>query len=151
MVHTTGAWGVLGLPLSPRKGQMLRVRLPSGSTLREVYRSESVYIVPRTRGPQTGTALIGATVEDAGFDLSTVPADLQALRRLGATLVGELGDERAAPTVESARRFVATGHFRNGILLAPATAAVMADLVEGRSPSLELTPFAPQRFLEAVS
>ena len=173
VLHTTGAWGAPGLPLSPRKGQMLRVRLPTGSRVTEVSRSETVYVVPRRFGPQAGTALIGATVEDAGFDLSTVPADLDALRQLGATLVPELADATTAPLVEgwaglrpatpdglpilgawappaeflnSGRHFVATGHFRNGILLAPVTAVVMADLIEGRPPIIDLTAFAAARF-----
>ena len=173
VVHTTGAWGAAGLPLSPRKGQMLRVELPAGSALKEVYRSEGVYVVPRTHGPQAGTALIGATVEDAGFDLTTSPSDLEALRQLAAALVPDLADARAAPRVEAwaglrpatpdglpvlgiwephtrfsaqARHFVAAGHFRNGILLAPATAVVMADLIDGRPSGVDLSPFAASRF-----
>jgi glycine oxidase len=44
------------------------------------------------------------------------------------------------------RRFIATGHFRNGILLAPGTAAVMADTLEARPPAIDLQPFALSRF-----
>ena len=98
VVHTTGAWGAAGLPLAPRKGQMLRVKLPPGSALKEVYRSEKVYVVPRTQGPQAGTALIGATVEDVGFDLSTLPSALDALREVAAGLVPELADAPGSPT-----------------------------------------------------
>ena len=173
IVYTTGAWAVGGLPLAPRKGQMMRVQLPPGLRLTEVYRNQEVYVVPRTLGPQAGTALIGAPVEDAGFDLSIVPADLAALRQLGATLVAELASPEEAPMVEAwaglrpatpdglpmlgpwnpqgdrsphLRHFVAGGHFRNGILLAPATAVVMADLLEHRVPDIDLAPFAPSRF-----
>jgi glycine oxidase len=42
--------------------------------------------------------------------------------------------------------YVATGHFRDGILLAPITAHVMADVIEGRNPEHDLTPFSPSRF-----
>src|SRR5579875_3633564 len=70
VVHATGAW-FDGGRVFPRKGQMARVRLPAGLDLREVHRSDRAYVVPRTKGPQAGTALIGATVEDAVFDVST--------------------------------------------------------------------------------
>jgi glycine oxidase len=43
-------------------------------------------------------------------------------------------------------RFVATGHYRNGILQAPGTAVLMAELLEGRIPSIDLSPLSPQRF-----
>ena len=172
-VHCTGAWGGAALPVTPRKGQMLRVRLPPGCDLQAVHRSAEVYVVPRVSGPQRGSALLGATVEDAGFDLTTTPAALAYLRHLAARLVpGELaraiGSEAATPMVEawagvrpatpdglpflgalpsgSSRRFVATGHFRNGILLAPATAAVLADLIEGHVPPVALDAFDPLRF-----
>ncbi len=103
VVHATGAWaGEAGV--SPRKGQMLRVQLPPASSLREVYRSECVYVVPRTQGPQAGTALIGATVEDAGFDTEVCPDDLAGLRRIAADLVPhhpELADAKQTPIVEA--------------------------------------------------
>ena len=181
-VYTTGAWGGMGVPVFPRKGQMLRVRIPNHLALHDVFRSEHVYVVPRTKGPQAGTALIGATVEDAGFDTSTSPLALVKLRALGAGLVPALRDERQAPEVEAwaglrpatmdflpilgelqgefpqhesdsraTRRLVATGHFRNGILLAPATAVVMADLIEGQTPAVSLEAFSPSRFRETAA
>lgn len=173
VIYTTGAWEMEGLPVAPRKGQMLRVQLPRGFVLQQVHRTEHVYVVPRTKGPAAGTALIGATVEDVGFDVSTVPEDLARLRQMGAALVPQLGNAADAPLVEAwaglrpstpdglpllgelpfhpqweqpQRRFVATGHFRNGILLAPGTAAVMADLLDGRRPPIDLQEFRPSRF-----
>ena len=172
VLYAAGAWsselmkslGEDPMPVIPRKGQMLRVRLPFA--LDEVHRSEQIYIVPRTSGPQAGTALIGATVEDAGFDTSVGSEALKALRALAAELIPGLALESNAPLVESwaglrpatpdrlpilgacseRRRFIATGHYRNGILQAPATALVMADLVEGRSPSIDLSSLSPRRF-----
>lgn len=165
VVQTRGAWHA---PYTrPAKGQMLRVQLPADLALREVHRSEQIYIVPRTAGPQAGSALIGATVEDAGFDLTTNSSDLAHLRELASELIPALATETAAPSIEAwaglrpatvddlpligarepgSSHFFATGHFRNGILLAPATAAVLAELLEGGTPSVDLTPFAPSRF-----
>ena len=152
---------------------MIRARIPAGMELREVHRREDIYIVPRVHGPQAGTVLIGATVEDAGYDLHTHSSDLAHLRKLASELIPALASETEAPQVEawagirpattdslpllgaldpapkmpgSPREFVATGHFRNGILLAPATAVVMADLLENRPPSVDLAPFRPERF-----
>lgn len=171
VIFTTGPWPCADLPISPRKGQMLRVRIPAGLELHEVHREEHIYVVPRTRGPQAGTALIGATIEDAGFDTTTSASSLAELRRKGAGLVPALADEALAPLVEAwaglrpatpdglpilgeldsqprpgTRILVATGHFRNGILLAPATAKLMADLIERRTPAIDLQPFSPARF-----
>jgi glycine oxidase len=155
----------MDIPVTPRKGQMLRAALPESlRNLREVHRSEHVYIVPRTQGPQAGSALIGATVEDVGFNITTHPSALAGLRTLAAKLLPTLADERAAPTIESwaglrpatpdglpllgrtGELFIATGHFRNGILLAPATAAILADLIESKPPAVSLSAFAPDRF-----
>jgi glycine oxidase len=172
IIYTTGAWLPNGLdqalPIRPRKGQMLRVQLPPALRgLHEVRRSDDIYIVPRTLGPQAGTALIGATIEDAGFDTSTHPRDLTHLRTLAATLLPELADESAAPQLEAwaglrphapghlpvlgplepgSHHLIATGHYRNGILLAPATAILLADLIQAKPPTLDLTPFSPSRF-----
>lgn len=168
LIHASGAW-FRGRPaIAPRKGQMLRVRLPEGHNLREVHRSSAVYIVSRTQGPQAGTALIGATVEDAGFDTTTSSADLDNLRARAANLLPNLGDPSLAPQVEawaglrpftrdglpvigqipaSAHQWIASGHYRNGILLAPATAVLLADLIEGKSPAVSLSQFDPRRLM----
>ena len=178
VVHASGAWAAP--EITPRKGQMLRVRLPENSGLGEVYRSEHVYVVPRTQGPQAGTALIGATLENAGFNTEVVPEDLTALRLRGAALVPHvpaLADPAQTPMVEAwaglrpatpddlpllgdlpqlspnpgPRHLIAGGHFRNGILLAPATAVLLADLVEGRRPAISLEAFSPARFTRMAS
>jgi glycine oxidase len=167
VVHASGAWFQGRSIVRPRKGQMLRVQMPAMKWITEVHRRADVYIVPRTQGPQAGTALIGATVEDAGFDVSTRPADLEGLRLLAAELVPVFADAVDTPMVEawaglrpwtadelpvigtmegSGKEFVATGHFRNGILLAPGTAIVLADLVEGKPERVDLAAYGPERF-----
>jgi glycine oxidase len=166
LVHASGAWFNGPPAITPRKGQMLRVRLPATLQLREVHRSSSIYIVPRTHGPQAGTALIGATEEEAGFDLHTSQPDLDQLRQHAAVLLPAFGDSIAAPQIESwaglrpaaadglpllgrlpgsHRQWMATGHYRNGILLAPATAVALADLLEDKPPAVDLSAFDPGR------
>ncbi|MHB1022843.1 MAG: glycine oxidase ThiO [Acidobacteriaceae bacterium] len=164
-VLCTGAWAgqsqILAGAVSPRKGQMLTVALPASVSLNHTVRTPEIYLVPRG----DGRVVIGATVEDAGFDKSTDTASIQQLLRKAAELVpavadatlleqwsglrpgtadilpilGQLPDERNV--------FVATGHYRNGILLAPATAHVMAELICGETPSVDLAPFSPERFV----
>jgi glycine oxidase len=174
IVFATGAWAQTrpihlrnpNTSIIPIKGQMLRLQIPQGLPLHEVHRSEHIYIVPRTSGPQAGTALIGATLEDAGFDTSTNPTDLADLRTRAATLLPAFASKTQSPVIESwaglrpatrdhlpilghapySDEFFALGHFRNGILLAPATATVLADLIESHQPAVDLSPFDPIRF-----
>ncbi len=166
LVHASGAWFSGRPAIMPRKGQMLRVQIPAALELREVHRSSSIYVVPRSQGPQAGTALIGATEEDAGFDTHTSQTELDQLRQRAAALLPTLGDPTAAPQVEawaglrpaaadrlpligrlpgSRHQWMAAGHYRNGILLAPATAVVLADLFEHKIPAVNLSPFDPAR------
>jgi len=168
LIHASGAWFSGRPPIKPRKGQMLRVRIPAASELREVHRSALIYVVPRTQGPQAGTALIGATEEDAGFDIHTSQAVLDQLRQRAAALLPAFGDTASAPQVEawaglrpasadglpligrlpgSARQWMAAGHYRNGILLAPATASILADVLEDRVPGIDVKRFDPARLV----
>lgn len=162
VVDCRGAWS--GAPVRPRKGQMLYV-LPQGSVLQHVLRAPDVYIVPRS----SGKVLIGATVEDVGFDKAVNSSATHKLISAAANYVPELasgaisqswaglrpgtpddlpiiGATEPTGATNTARMFVATGHFRNGILLAPITAKIMADLLNGRPSPLDVTAFAPSRF-----
>jgi len=145
-------------PVRPVRGQMLALRRPESSGLRHVVRSPRAYLVPR------GDKLVlGSTMEDAGYDKSLTPAGLRGLLAGGieiAPVVASLpfadawaGLRPDTPdhlpilgATDIAGYFVATGHFRNGILLAPITAEVMADVILGRSPAVPLDPFSPLRF-----
>ncbi len=177
VVYAAGAWSTEvmtalngdPIPIKPCKGQMLRVRLPF--PLDEVHRSERIYICPRTCGPQAGTALMGATVEDAGFDISVRADALAALRDLAAELLPAFASAADAPLVESwaglrpatpdklpilgatsrPSQFIATGHYRNGILQAPGTALVLADLIEGKPLSIDLSALSPLRFIASLT
>jgi glycine oxidase len=169
-VDCSGAWATTStllphLHVSPRKGQMLAVSLPSSFPLHFVLRTPEVYVVPRTAGLIPIRAVIGATVEDVGFDKTVHPADIANLRNLAAGMLPSLAN---APELESwaglrpatpdglpligalpgqRNRFIATGHYRNGILLAPATAHVMAQLLCGEAPSISLSDYSPNRSL----
>lgn len=164
-VDCTGAWSPLAevpkhLHVSPRKGQMLAVALPDSLPLNIVLRTPDIYIVPRTTGSIGARAIIGATVEDVGFDKTVNPADIARLRSRAAELLPPIA---AAPEIETwaglrpstpdnlplmgpvpghENQFLATGHYRNGILLAPATARVMAELISGRPASVDVAAFS---------
>jgi len=163
VVNCAGAWsGQIGphpLPTRPVKGQMLCLAAPSRELLKHVIRSPEVYLIPRS----DGRILAGATVEEAGFDKRTDPATMQRFHRAAIALVPELRDAKiledwaglrpgtpdALPILGATATpgyYVATGHFRDGILLAPITAQVMADVIENRAPEYDLTPFSPARF-----
>ena len=160
-VNCCGAWaGALdpSAGVAPCKGQMLVVAQPEGPRLTRVLRSPEVYLIPRG----DDRIVIGATVEDAGYSKQVEPDALAMLRRRAAALWPPAMD---APYVESwaglrpgsadglpvigacrpqrRAQFLATGHLRNGILLAPGTAHVIADLVCGITPAVDLAPFSP--------
>lgn len=168
LIHASGAWFSGRPEITPRKGQMLRVQIPATLQLREVHRSSSIYVVPRSQGPQAGTALIGATEEHAGFDTRTSQANLDQLRQRAAALLPEFGNVTAAPQVEawaglrpatsdglpligplpgSRHQWIAGAHYRNGILLAPATAVTLADMLEDKPSAVNVSPFDPARLI----
>jgi glycine oxidase len=172
-VNCCGAWaaGVQhpGLERSPaatvepRKGQMLAVRVPPPLDLPYVLRSEEIYLVPRG----AGLIAIGATVERAGFDRRVEPAVVERLRALAAEVWPPIasatvveswsglrpGTSDELPLIGSAglpHCWIATGHFRNGILLAPATAVILRQLLQGSPPAVSLAAFLPGRLMEPV-
>jgi len=167
VVNAGGAWaGELGgvppqarVRVVPVKGQMLALAMPRGFVRRVVW-IPGAYLVPR----DDRRLLVGATVEDAGFDVRVTArgiagllgAALAALPALGELAVVETwaglrpGSIDGLPYIGATALggyFVATGHYRNGILLTPATATLVADLLEGRSAGI--AAFSPQRDHEA--
>jgi glycine oxidase len=163
VVNCAGAWaGQIGphaFPTRPVKGQMLCVLMPENNLVSHVVRTPDVYLIPRS----DGRLLIGATVEEAGFDKRTVTETLQRLRKAALTLVPKLADARIVEAWAGLRPgtpdklpilgetstpgyFVATGHFRDGILLAPITGRVMAQVITGQRPKFDLRTFWADRF-----
>jgi glycine oxidase len=150
-----------GVPVRPVRGQLLRLRDPAGSgLLSRVVRFQGGYVVPRA----DGRYVLGATVEERGFDVQPDAGGIYELLREAHELlpgVSELkieelcvglrpGTPDNAPIVGRAQidgLTWATGHHRNGILLAPLTAELVVALLSGEQPEVELLrACAPQRF-----
>ena len=146
------------IPIAPRKGQILSLGMPIGA-FRRMIRWGSSYFVPRS----TGELVVGATNEDVGFDSAVTPAGLGRLLADAQAISSRVGSYPILETWTGLRPatpdelpilgasavpgvYYATGHYRNGILLAPITAAIMADIVEGREPSVNIKPYSPSRF-----
>jgi glycine oxidase len=165
-VLAAGAWSeaiadLIGfrLPGVPVKGQMLRFTVRPG-LLRRVVRRSHEYLVPRT-GPEL---IAGATMELTGFDKTLTEEGLGEVHRGALEILPALARcpviERWAglrprlqdglPALGRVPGFsnltVATGHFRNGILLTPITAEVISAVVLGQTPPVDLAPFNPGRF-----
>lgn len=174
IVNCAGAWArqIAGvkLPTLPVKGHMVALAFPEelamGSqereqkrVLRHVLRSRWCYIIPRSNGRY----VVGSTVEPAGFDKSLNSYRVKRLRDAAARLIPQFAEAKIAEAWTGLRPgtpdnlpllgatttngyYAATGHYRDGILLAPATAEVMSALIlEGRT-LVALDSFSPQRF-----
>ena len=131
----------------------------AGPELRHVIRSAEVYLVPRS----DGRIVIGSTVEEAGYDKRTEPDTIHRLHQAAVQLIPALAQARVHEAWAGLRPgtpdglpilgatptpgyFVAAGHFRDGILLAPVTAHLMAQVVSGATPDHDISAFSSQRF-----
>ncbi|MDM3846667.1 MAG: glycine oxidase ThiO [Aphanizomenon gracile PMC644.10] len=161
---TAGAWvnQLLPLPVRPRKGQMLSLRVPDFLTelpLTRVLFGENIYIVPR----RNRSIIIGATSEDVGFTAHNTPRGIQNLLQSAIRLYPQLenypiqelwwGFRPATPDElpilghsNCDNLTFATGHYRNGILLAPITATLIADLICEQKADPVLANFHYSRF-----
>jgi glycine oxidase len=148
------------LPVAPSRGQMLAfVHVPP--VLRHCIHGNGVYLVPRP----SGELLVGATVERVGFRREVTGHGIGSLLAAALDLVPALGERAIARTWYGFRPwapdslpilgpwpdigglFVATAHYRNGILLAPITAQLMTEWILDGKPSLAVPDFLPDRFL----
>jgi glycine oxidase len=146
-------------PVRPVKGQLLHLRGPAADPLcRRNLRGLEVYVVPRA----DGRVVVGATVEEQGFDTRVTAGAVHDLLRAAFELLPDVAELELTETVAGLRPgspdnapligragvdglVVATGHYRNGILLAPVTAEAVAELLAtGRVPAV-IAPFAPGR------
>jgi glycine oxidase len=145
-------------PTRPVRGQMMALR-SDGPGIRRVLRSERGYLVPR----RDGRIVAGSTSESAGFEKRVTPEGMKKIFDAATELSPALADAEVAETWSGLRPgtpddlpilgpteinglLVATGHYRNGILLAPVTAKLLREwIVEGKT-ELDAAAFSPLRF-----
>jgi glycine oxidase len=173
VILAAGAWsrGVAGLPAAslppvrPVKGQMLALRMdPHAPLLKHVVWAPGAYLVPR----KDGRLLIGATVEEKGFDpnltaggqLALLEATWRALPGIEELPIHEMwvgfrpGSRDDAPIIGDSSvpgLIYATGHYRNGILLTPITAEAIATLVMDGKADPRMANFSFERFAPAMA
>ena len=182
-INACGAWAsdLAGIPITPRKGQILLVETPEHLTA--VIRTPDLYLVPRGNG----RIVIGATVENAGFDKRIDPAAIAALHRAAAELWPPIAGARIIDTWAGLRpattdflpvigpaididegngargsspdlhsldlhspdphSWLALGHYRNGILLAPATARLLRQLILKEPAGIDAAAYSASRFI----
>lgn len=165
-VVAAGAWSgeVLGSLFSPKitpvRGQLVFYSTPPMYLKAPLFTRNHGYVVPK----RSGYSLVGTTVENVGYDESTTKEAMEELTRKGEFLVPKLSrctkrgiscglrpqsaDDLPliGPLPHQKNVFVAAGHFRNGMLLAPITGKIIADMVMGTDPGMDMAPFSPGRF-----
>jgi glycine oxidase len=167
VVLACGAWMNLipGLPenavpsIHPVKGQMLALTPPAGTALpKALIWGDDVYLIPRR-----DRLIVGATVEDAGFDISVNQEGRDMLLAAATRVLPSLREWTLSETWAGLRPrtadhapvlgptmlpglHVAGGQFRNGILFAPLIGETVASLVLGREPACDISAFDPKRF-----
>ncbi len=165
VINCAGAWASqmrpFGLPTRPVKGQMVCL-VPVAHqkpVIEHVIRAPEVYMIPRT----DGRILMGATVEEAGFDKRVDPDVIQNFQHAAANIVPAIADMRLQEAWAGLRPgtpdglpilgatsvsgyYAATGHFRDGIMLAPATARLMTQLLTRQPLECDIAAFSPLRF-----
>ncbi len=166
IVNAAGSWAgeIRGLEADrvrfyPVRGQIICFEAPAGLVGPSLFSPDGI-LVPR----RDGRLIAGSIFEDAGFNksvtlsgIATITSAVAAmvpglrgvafreawagLRPASDDLMPVLGESPSVPGV-----FYAAGHFRSGILLSALTGEVIADLIAGRKPSIDLKPFLPARF-----
>ncbi len=153
VILATGAWSAQAQwlpdsarpPVRPVKGQILELRSRDGvAPCRRIVSSERVYLVPRP----DGRLIVGATVEEQGFDTAVTAGGVHELLREAYRLLPEVAEMELVEATAGLRPGTpdnlpligasgvdgllwATGHYRNGILLAPLTANILVEELEG--------------------
>jgi glycine oxidase len=164
-VVASGAWTGelleptgLSLPIEPVRGQMILYRGPPGLVSRIVlYRGH--YVIPR----RDGRILVGSTLEYVGFDKQTTEQGLNELQRAAVELIPDLaslpiehhwaglrpGSPDGVPVIgphpDISNLYICAGHFRNGVVLGPASARVLSDQLLGLRPALDPAPYLPEK------
>jgi glycine oxidase len=163
VVLAAGAWSgellkTLGLelPVEPVKGQMILYKCASDFLPRMIL-AKGRYAIPR----RDGHILVGSTLEYEGFDKTTTDSALESLKASAVELIPALADAEVVghwaglrpgspegiPYIGPVPGFdglwLNCGHFRNGLVLAPASCQLLADLLSERKPIIDAAPYAP--------
>lgn len=170
VVLAAGAWSgrIQGLPVAvpvrPVRGEMVALR-PAETPPSLILESESAYLVPR----DDGRLLAGATEDEVGFEPGPSASGVHSVLTAAIELMPSLAEARITETWSGFRPgspdgmpilgaypevddlFLATGHYRNGILLTPATAQSLADLIDGVEPGLLPPEFNPGRVFASAA
>jgi glycine oxidase len=167
LVLAAGCWSGLAKwvpggvpPVRPVKGEILTLGgTPDDPVCDRIVAGDRVYMVPRANG----RLIVGATVEERGFDTTVTAGGVHELLREAYRLIPEVAELELVETSAGLRPgspdnapligageveglLIATGHFRNGVLQAPVTADSIAALLAGDAPPVDLDPFSPRRF-----
>lgn len=167
LVLTAGCWSGQARwlpdavpPVRPVKGEILTLRGSAEEPACEgIVAGERVYLVPRA----DGRLIVGATVEERGFDTTVTAGGVHELLREAYRVIPEIAELELVEATAGLRPgtpdnapligfgnaeglLIATGHFRNGVLQAPATADCIASLLAGEPAPVDLEPFSPLRF-----
>jgi glycine oxidase len=168
VVLATGSWSGsaswlpddLRPPVRPVKGEVVNLRGAAAPPVSErIVATPRVYVVPRP----DGRVVVGATVEERGFDLTVTAGGVHELLREAYRVLPEIAELEFSEALAGLRPgtpdnapmigcgsldglVVATGHYRNGILLAPITADAVAAMLAGDDPPAVVAPMAPERF-----
>jgi glycine oxidase len=150
-------------PVFPVRGQMIAVEMPVPGLSQVVYSCRG-YLVPR----RDGSVIAGSTTEMVGYDRRITTGGLASIIANSAEIMPSFSSQPILETWAGLRPrvtdqlpvlgadpavdglFLATGHYRNGILLAPLTGQLMADLITGDNPGIDLTPFSPARLIAST-
>ncbi|MGE8154274.1 glycine oxidase ThiO [Pseudomonas vancouverensis] len=163
VVLTAGAWSGdllkslgLTLPVEPVKGQMILYKC-AADFLPSMVLAKGRYAIPR----RDGHILIGSTLEHEGFDKTPTETALESLKASAVELIPALADAQVVghwaglrpgspegiPYIGRVSEFdglwLNCGHYRNGLVLAPASCQLFADVMLGRTPIIDPTPYAP--------
>ncbi|BAN46673.1 glycine oxidase ThiO [Metapseudomonas resinovorans] len=164
VVLAAGAWsgellGQLGLalPVEPVKGQMILFKC-AADFLPAMVLAKGRYAIPR----RDGHILVGSTLEHAGFDKTPTTDALESLKASAFELLPQLADAELVghwaglrpgspegipfigPVPGAEGLWLNCGHYRNGLVLAPASCRLLADLMLGREPIIDPAPYAPE-------
>ena len=170
-VVATGAWTAglleatdLTLPIQPVRGQMILFRGPPG-LVRRITLHKGRYVIPR----RDGRVLFGSTLEYTGFEKHTTREALDDLCQSAFSLMPVLADlpiechwaglrpgtPDGVPVIGVhpglSNLYICAGHFRNGVVLGPVSARLLADQLIGRQPEIDVSPYLPEVAAEKSS